>query len=133
MTRATLVGAAIGAAALLLLLAVGAGLLSHSRWGRVVRGISTLVVANESSAPLQGVRVSFVPAGSAPTSQAFDIIAPGESRAIPVRTSDLMLDRLDYTINGEEFSYAEGGIACPGERFILSIKGPGQVTSGYAR
>lgn len=43
-----------------------------------------------------------------------------------------MLDRLDYTINGEDFSYAEGGIACPGERFVLSITGLGSVTTHYA-
>lgn len=133
MTRTTWVRIAIGAVALSLLLALGVGLLTYSRWGRFALGISTLVIANQSGTPLQDVRVSLVPAGSAPTSQAFETIASGESRVIAVRTSDLTVDRLDYTINGEVFSYAEGGIACPGERFTLSITGPGRVTASHVR
>ncbi len=132
MTRAAWMRTGITAIALALLLAAGMGILTYSRWGRFARGISTLVVANQSGVPLEDVRISFVPAGSVPTSQAFETIAAGESRTIAVRTSDLVVDRLHYTLKGQAFTYDKGGIACPGERFVLSITGPGSVTTNYA-
>jgi hypothetical protein len=133
MMRSKWVKGAVFVASVALLLALGTGALWCSRWGRFILGISTFVVSNESATPLREVRVSFVAAGCGPASRTFDAIAPGKSRVIRVHTSDLILDRLEYNMGGEGHSYSEGGIACPGEEFVLSIKGPGQVTTSYRR
>ena len=126
--RAVMIGGALS-----LLVIVTGAYVYNSFWGRAVLGISTVVVANDSGSELRNVRVSLWASPSGPINRTFDAIAPGESQAIRVRTSDLFVHRLDYAIEDEECSYAEGGIACRGERFIISIKGPRHVTTGYGR
>jgi hypothetical protein len=118
---------------LLCILVVGSIYLSHTRWGRFVRGISTIVVENNSSTALRHIRVSLLNSDLVRINKTCDKIAPGGCWAIPVHTSDLVLDRLDYNIGDTGCSYEKGGIACPGERFVISIKSTEDVTTRYDR
>ena len=120
----------VGGALLTLIIAICL-YMYFSRIGRFVRGVSTIAVANESTVTIHNASISLLTDKPGPINLEFDAILPGEYQAIPVNTPDLILEYLNYTINGEEYSYTGGGIACPGERFILSIEGPDQVTTRY--
>ncbi len=131
MTRRKATRAAILGAAILLLLVLAVVYSSESYLGRLIRGIAVVVVENDSNTPLLDVRLSLTASGAEPTTHTFDAILPGENREVRMRTPDLIVDRLEYVIEGEASSFAEGGIACPGERFFLFVKGPDNVTPGY--
>lgn len=44
-----------------------------------------------------------------------------------------MLQNIEYTIDGHDYAYTDGGIACPGETLIFAVKGAIEVTSSYGR
>ena len=108
------------------------GVLTYcSQTGRAVLGISTVVVANDSNEDLTDVRVALSTAQPTAIIKSFPRIPKGTRKFIRIRTSDLVVDSMDFILNGNKMRYTESGLACPGEELLLSIGASGKVNAHY--
>jgi len=87
---------------------------------RALRGISTIGVWNDSGIIVQNIEV-VLGKNAVLVKKHLEKLAPGGMVFFPEETSDLCLLSLEYQFEGRKFRYNSGGIACPGEIFVVKI------------
>jgi hypothetical protein len=89
-----------------------------------------VVLVNETGRHLSGVRlVTFDSAGE--HTGGAEELAPGGQVAVEVRTSDLYLREVSFTLEGRPVNHRRGGIACWGETLILRVSPDGGIQESY--
>lgn len=104
-------------------------LLWNTRLGRAVLGQSTFVIANNSGSDLKDVRLELRPAGARIVTKHFSTITKGSSEAVRVTTSDLYMDSLQFSLNGERKEYSHMGLATKGEILVFSVEPGGTINT----
>jgi hypothetical protein len=91
-----------------------------------------IVLVNETGRALSRVRlVAFDTSGEHANSR--EELPPGGQVAVQVRTSDLYLREVSFTLEGRPVVHRPSGIACWGETFIVSVAPDGSIQRSYGR
>lgn len=105
---------------MLVLLAVGA-ILWPSRLGLTVRGVSSIVLVNESGEVLHSIGLETVTSNGTEV-HSFDLMQPGDERRVVVRTSDLYVTHVRFRSGDVAHSHNVSGVANPGETFVIAVR-----------
>jgi len=105
--------------------------IARSRLYRSIVGISTVAFANESGAPLQEIEVVMRAADGGQHTYRFGPLRDGRREHFPVRTSDLLLERLTCLRGTQQLAYTEIGLATRGEVFLVKLDSAGRFTSSH--
>jgi len=116
----------------LVCIGIGVGIWDTS-WARAIRGISRLEVRNMSPSIFDDVTVLARDAKGRPHSSVARRLEPGEAVRLDVRTSDLTLVSVTWSQGGTPSSFSEGGLACPGETFVIGVFDDGWAKTEYSR
>ena len=105
----------------------------NTGWGRAIRGVSRVEVKNMSPSIFDDVIVTAHDAGGRPHSSTARRLEPGEVVRLDVRTSDLTLMGVTWNVGGIPMSLSEGGLACPGETFVVGVFDDGWAKTEHKR
>jgi len=92
----------------------------------------TIEIRNEAGVPLSDVRIVLF-SSSRQWTEHVPVIEAGKRVRFRRRVSDLFVSTLRFTLDGKASTWSEGGIACPGETYVLTVGRDGDVTSSYER
>lgn len=98
----------------------------ESRWGLALRGVASIHLENRSAAPVEKVAVR-LSSGTAQWTRRIERLEPGAIERISIKTPDLYVFGVDYTIDGRRSIVEEGGAACPGEILMMRILDHNQI------
>jgi predicted signal transduction protein with EAL and GGDEF domain len=121
----------LAAAVIALVVAAVVAAVFTTRTGDLIRGIARIEVVNRSARPLADLELGLHHNGKEWT-ETRPTLAPGEFWRLQARTPDLYLGRLSFTLDGRRVTCDDGGIACNGERLVISIGDNGTVSQTYA-
>ena len=91
-----------------------------------------ILIENAGEQPLEQMRCILSVDGIAWTERV-DKIEPGEDVEFTRSTSDLFVQSLEYSVQGELHQWEEGGIAAKGETLLLQINDQGDVSTSYVK
>ena len=89
------------------------------------------ILVNESGRPLAAIEIVVSDSQNLEHTRQIEQLAPGEQVTLAVRTSDLVLRRISFRLNGHVVTYKEGHAACWGEAMDFRVAADGTVTAAY--
>jgi len=87
-------------------------------------------IRNAAGVPLYDVRIVLF-TSSQQWTEYVPVIETGRRVRFRRRVSDLFVSTLHFTLGGKTLVWSEGGIACPGETYVLTVGSEGEVRGSY--
>ena len=120
---------------IVLVFAIGVSVIAlwarQTRLGRSMRGVSTVVLSNDSRQNARNIQLHLDVVGGARSSEVTPILEAGAERRFEFDTTELYVRGISFSTGDREWNVAGGVIVTTGEERFISLRDNGEVVTYY--